>query len=1180
MYLKSLFLHGFKSFPSSVTLEFNKGITSVVGPNGSGKSNVSDAIRWVLGEQSAKNLRGAKMEDVIFFGTANRKSVGYCEVSMVLDNSDRLISLDFDEIKITRRQTRSGESTYQINGINSRLKDVLELFMDTGIGKEGYSIIGQGRIEEILKAKSDERRLLFEEATGIVKYKKRKFEASQKLAKQKDNLIRINDILKELEVQVGPLKSQSEKAKKYLSLYENKKKFQIALFLNDVNEKERIEKEYIKDIDENKRNIEEQKKEYSTKEETIKILKTEQDDISNTLKGLNEELTKTKENFVNLSHSININEEKISSINLNLSRLENEIETSNVSIKNYQEQIELENLNIKTSEQKLLELSDALIKNEEELKTIQEGAGLNDQTIKELNSKILENAEEIATINNKINHEEEIYENLNNETEDVVELINSLNKEIIELNLVYSTSEKLVTELEKELETLKSDIKIFEENVKVLKEELFKLRNEQNVSQKKYHEKNARFKALNDARNSHLGYFDSVKYVLNQNYKGVLGAVGDIFSTKFEYEQALEIALAGQVQNIVTDNEETAKNLINNLRENNKGRCTFLPLNKVRLTTDVNKNFLSEKGVIGFFSDLVTYDEIFEPIANSLLQKTLVIDTLENAVIFNNKHKNKIRIVTLTGDVLSTTGSMTGGSNKKSGSSIFSNKRLLSEAEIEVSELKEKLANIEENLSIADEKSKNYKEELSYARTLFTEKQQNLLNNKNNYDTSKLKLQYKQDELNKTKEKDNSLLSQIEEKNIEIKKLYELLKELQKTKDSLNQELSDFSKNIDSHNDEKDKQQNALMELNVLITKENVNISNYNENRNRIYENIKTCEKIIISLKEKIIEENKSKSSFEEAIEQNNLSKNELAIKNEKLTKEISSKENLLNEKQNTQTFLTDSNKDLFMQISEIEKKLTKDELMLQNITEQISKLYDDMWNEYELTYQKCLEYPKVEIEINELKKLHRNISTDIKQLGNVNILAIDQYKEVSERFEFLLEQKQDIVEGEKKLDIIIKDLTNLMEQQFTEQFITIRKNFKDVFISMFGGGNADLVLSEPDDPLNSPIEILAEPPGKKLKNLMLMSGGEKSLTAICLLFGILKMKPSPFCILDEIEAALDDANVDRYAQFLAEFKNETQFILITHRKGTMVIADTLYGVTMEEMGISKLVSVKLEDYE
>ncbi len=1186
MYLKALYIHGFKSFPSSVTLEFNKGITSVVGPNGSGKSNVSDAVRWVLGEQSAKNLRGSKMEDVIFFGTANRKSVGYAEVTMVLENKDRKIALDFDEIKITRRQTRSGESTYQINGVNSRLKDIQELFMDTGIGKEGYSIIGQGRIEEILKAKSDERRLLFEEATGIVKYKKRRSEAFSKLAKQKENLLRVNDILKELEVQVGPLKTQSEKAKKYLSLYDTKKIHQIALFVSDISDKEKIEKDYIKEIADYKQNIEQKQAQYDSVEQAIINSKETIVNLTEQLKSLQEDFSNGKEFSISLSHSININEEKINSIEENLFRLESELSQKNNETLLKQEEITAEEEKIKAVEIKLSELANELQNKENELLAIQKDLGDNDEVIKGFNAKILNNAENIAKLENKISNEEDLYENLNNETDDIITNIKSIKDEIETLKEATIIHEEDVTNTTSDIEKLRNDIKEFEQSVKDLKETQLELNTQKNKVSQSYHEQNAKYKSLLNAQKAHTGYYDSVKYVLTKvdsndsRFSGVLGTVGDIFTTKKDYEIALATTLASSIQNIVTDNETTAKNIINILRQENKGRCTFLPLTTVKTFSDSDSHFLKEKGVIGFFKDLVAYDAIFEPIAKSLLQRTLVIDTLDNAVNFNKKYKNKIKIVTLTGDILSTTGSMSGGSSAKNTINVFANKRILSDTETLVNDLKQKLDNIILEDTKLEEKSDYYRDELSYARTTFSDKQQFLGECKHLFETTKLKLTYKEEELEKTENKDKLLLEQISTKNLEIKELYKTLESLNEEKQALQKELDDFSKNVDKNKDIKELNQTDLMNINVQITKENELKNSYKQNIFRLENIIKALTQDIDTIQKNIKIDKENKASLNNIIDDTIKKRDSVNTNNEDFVKTIDSKETALKECIKNQENLEVSNKSLFIEINELTKALDKDELYLQNVSNEISKLYDDIWNEYELTYQMCLELPKIELPYQEIKKIYADTSRELKQLGAVNVLAIEQYMEVSERYEFLLAQRDDILSAEKKLDIIIKDLTSLMETQFNEQFAIIRQNFKDVFQNMFGGGSADLILTDEDDPLSSPIEILAEPPGKKLKSLMLMSGGEKSLTAICLLFGILQMKPSPFCILDEIEAALDDANVDRYAKFLADFKEDTQFILITHRKGTMVIADTLYGVTMEEQGVSKLISVKLEDYE
>lgn len=1182
MYLKSLSLHGFKSFPSSVVLQFNKGITSVVGPNGSGKSNVSDAIRWVLGEQSAKSLRGGKMEDVIFFGTQSRKSVGYCEVTMTLDNADRLIKMDFDEISITRRQTRNGESNYKINGVNARLKDVLELFMDTGIGKEGYSIIGQGKIEEILKAKSDERRLLFEEATGIVKYKSRRTEANNKLNKEKENLIRVDDILKELETQVGPLKEQSEKAKEYLTLYEEKKQLHIALFLLEVTEAELIYDQLDEKVKLQEKEITSKNDEYNQKENTIIILKEEQISLADEIKLLQEELSNSKENYLNKNHSISLLNEKTITIESSINRLLNEIEIKKENTSKSEEFLSKYNDELleKTKEVNSLEA----IKEEKKLKLSEllEDGKLNDDTLKNLNQEILVNTKEFATCQNNIQNEEEAYEKLNEETESIIDEI-KLQQSILDEQLLKKTMlEKTIIDNEEELSSIKSKILSNENKSKEAKELSFELFNKRNEKNALYQQKNAKLKALEDANSSHLGYYDSVKFVLNESFNGVLGTVGDVFSVEDTYELALETILSSQVQNIITKTDIDAKNIINILREQNKGRATFLPLNKVKTYQEPEKKLLNEKGVIGFFKDLVSYDEMFEPVASSLLQNTLVIDTLENAVSFTNKHKNKIRIVTLTGDVLSTTGSMAGGSSKKNQVSIFKNKRILKELQEEVKDLNLELDNLEKEYNNSNEKVNRYKEELAYSRDYFNTLNQTYTQNKSELQTSTIKWQYAKEELSKIANKDEFLLKEIESKNILISKLYEEFEVLKTQKDELSKTYEEYVKSLDFHKDKKEEQQNEINKIEISIGSINEEIRSIKSNIDREEKNILSFNEEILSIKNNISNEEETKKNIALEIENMKDKNSNLFEENENLEKSIFKKEAILKEKSDKQSYLEDSNKNLYKEISQISMVLSKDEATLLNTKENIKRLYDSIWSEYELTLQACKEIQNsnvIDKSYDTIKKEFNTVKNSLKKLGNVNVSAIEQYKEVSERYEFLIAQRADLDEARLKLNTIIKDLTSLMEEQFITQFDIIRENFKEVFVDMFEGGEADLVLTDKDDPLNSPIEIYAQPPGKKLKNLILMSGGEKSLTAICLLFGILKMKPSPFCVLDEIEAALDDANVNRYASFLKEFSKETQFILITHRKGTMVIADTLYGVTMEEMGISKLVSVKLTDY-
>lgn len=1185
MYLKTLTLHGFKSFPSSIKLEFNKGITSVVGPNGSGKSNVSDAIRWVLGEQSAKNLRGGKMEDVIFFGTKNRKSVSFCEVSMTLCNDDRLIPLDFDEITITRRQTRNGDSVYKINDVTSRLKDVLELFMDTGIGKEGYSIIGQGKIEEILKSKSDERRLLFEEATGIVKYKSRKKEAVNKLEKEKENLVRVNDILKELEIQVGPLKSDAEKAKKYLNLYERKKALHIGLFLLEVHEKENIISELIKKIDEKTILIKNKTNEYNIKENTIITLKDDITDINEKLKLLRTSLSSGKESFLNTSNKVEVLKQKISSIldkietlNIQISKNELEINETNENIKDI-------NKNVTILDKEIFNLNDQLLLHKGKLDDLNKHLGLNDDKARELNNKIIENEKNITNYLGKISFEEQEYEKLNDEIDSLINEKNNVHENFVNLDLLTATSKENMENKLAETNKLKDTLRTLENKSKIEKEKLYDLSIKKNDINSKYLEKNAKFKALDNSLKSGQGYFDSVKFILNrvkendERFKGVLGTVSDIFETDEKYEIALSTALSSQVQNIVTDNEVTAKNIINILRDENKGRVTILPLNKVRQNFDNNLDFLNHKGVIGFLSSLVKYDDMFEPICNSLLSKTLVIDTLENAISFNNKFKNKIKIVTLKGDILSTTGSMSGGSIKNNNVSFFSNKRILKTTKEELTSLEELLKNITASYDETNKSVLQYKEDLSYNRDSFSKAQSELQEFKNEFETNSVKLGFTNENLSKLNKTINDLLKLSEHKNKEVKSFYESLDFYEKEKISLNDKLLSHSKTLNEHNDKKEEYQNLVMEFNVLISRKNEEKRSLLENIDRLKKVILNLEKDILKIREETEKENVSRLDILKEIKNFDDLCIKLDLENQNLDKDIIKFESISCQKDENAKFLEISNKELFKEISEYEKSLSTDQIYLKTEEDNINRLYNDMWNEYELTLEKAKEYPKIDLPYSQMKSEFNTALQNMKVLGNVNISSIEKYEEVSERYEFLTTQRQDMIDAEKKLNFIIKDLTTLMEEQFLSKFEIINQNFKEVFIEMFSGGTAELILTDKDDILNSPIEILAEPPGKKLKSLSLMSGGEKSLTAICLLFGILKMKPSPFCVLDEIEAALDDANVDRYAKFLKEFSKTTQFIIITHRKGTMVIADTLYGVTMEEMGVSKLVSVKLTDY-
>ncbi|MFV0504902.1 MAG: chromosome segregation protein SMC [Lachnospirales bacterium] len=1172
MYLKKIELQGFKSFPEKIIFEFNKGITSIVGPNGSGKSNVSDSIRWVLGEQSAKSLRGDKMEDVIFAGTANRRALGFAEVSLYLDNSDGLLALDFREVKVTRKVFRNGDSAYSINGVNCRLKDVQELFMDTGIGKEGYSIIGQGKIDEILKSKSEDRRLLFEEATGIVKYRSRKKESESKLAKERENLDRLKDIILEIENQLEPLKKQSENAIKYNEYYEKLKLYTINLFLmenTNLIETLEIKKNELNELnynlDETKREEINKRDELEKKGNKYKIVIDEIENNNNEENKLNLEINNKENEIKVVKEQINNNENNVKNLILEIEKNKNKLADMEVYAK--EEAVKLEKTvellkNVKeeksAKEKEYEELNQFLIKRENELK--------------ELNVSIVESSEKIKNITEKCDIEEELYESISDEKEEILSQIGYYKSKIEEANNdIKNIRQVLEEEKSKERDLIDREkiflTKKFETEIKYKEANINK-----NDVNHKFSEINGRISTLQNLEKEHHGFFDSVKYVLNKKHSGVLGVIGELLEVPKEYEEAIEVALGGRIQNIITENEDVAKEIIEDLKENKKGRCTFLPLTSIRYSL---VNPPKEEGVIGIASEIIQYNKLIGSAVKSLLGKTIIVDKIENAIAVSKKYKNSFRIVTLTGEEFNIGGSMTGGSRGKNKSQIFSRSREINEGEeklkylkAELVELSESCLKFEKDLERINSEQGYIREEMESSQRVFNEKSNEL--NKIN-----LELEYNTKLLNTKIEEDDKLTKAILEKNNLIRGLYEEIKLLEQSKIKYVEELNSFENNMENNKDEKDRHIKKLIDISSKISKLEENVTNIKENVLRI-------KKEEEELKIEVLKQNNKKVELESSVKDKNSIineiENEIELTQENLIELVENKKEKLVLKEKLSILI----ENLEMEVKAIEKRINvfensiiKMENTIENLDKDIMLKSEKIWNEYELTLRGCKDFEE-DFDEEFLRENIVTLKTDLKNLGHVNFSAIEQYEETRERYEFLTKQKADIEESEKKLKGIIEELIKLMEEQFSENFQIIRENFKLVFKDIFQGGEADLVLDN-KDVLNSGISIVAKPPGKKLTNLNLLSGGERALTAIALLFSILRMKPSPFCVLDEIEAALDDANVDRYANFLRRFSDTTQFILITHRKGTMEIADVLYGVTMEEQGISKLVSVELE---
>ena len=1187
MYLKRLEIQGFKSFPEKIRLEFNTGITAVVGPNGSGKSNISDAVRWVLGEQSAKSLRGAKMEDIIFAGTSNRRPLGFAEVSLVMDNSSKMISLEYSEITVTRRVYRSGESEYLINGTICRLKDVHELFMDTGIGREGYSIIGQGRIDEILSTKSEDRRLLFEEAAGIGKYKNRRHETNLRLEREKQNLIRVNDIIDELEKQIEPLKAQSEKARVYLRLIDRLKLLHINIFLNEVDEFEKelaIIKEKISIIQH--QITDETKATEHCKNELI-LEKENLQKIEQKIQTRNSELTAAGTDLQNKQNDIKLVEQQIENVSFNNDRIAAGIQQKNISIQNNVANKDIQVTRRSSLQMELMSVKNIFYEKQTAFEKLTAKLSDNESMIEKYNTDIVENMKNTSEISNNLNRTKFINEQLEKRKADLIYETDFAESQIhdknVRLQVLENDYQKLIAQANQYEELLKNyNI----EHLQVQSDISAYQQEEWKISQK-IADRSSKYKILSELEEGYEGYFKSVKSILKkrktdaQMFKGIHGSVGELITVPEKYEIAIEIALGNMVQNIVTDNEESAKIAIDYLKKTKEGRATFLPMSAIREKSvgNIKEKILSEKGVIGFAQDLIKFDSHYENIMSGLLGKVVIINDFENAITFSKKYNYTYKVVTLEGELLNIGGSLTGGSNAKNSNNIFSRGREVKELKLEIDVLKENYTSAVQQLAKRKEEETNLLEKIESV----------------GIDAQEIKLDVSN--LNHVIEQQKNSIAELSNKNQELTNEHEeLLQQIQIVEDeivnhnlklkallieaeTIRNSLEKYQSSIQEDKEIKENQIKQLTDLRISITEIEQNIKSADENISRIENEIELSKEEINKLQLEIekneseIKENHTKiKDIQRQIQDLVQKMNDLQMSLSKLIENKAKSQEQIQVLEKTILEKTDT-------LSILKNDLVRVEAQKEQAEENNRRKYDYIWDEYEITYQSAKKMERLEISTNEMQREEKAVKVQIKELGSINVSAIEEYKQVKERYEFLTAQRDDILEAEIKLNEIIQELTKLMEEQFISQFKIISENFNVVFSEMFGGGRANLILSEETNVLESGIEIVAEPPGKTLKSMLLLSGGERALTAIALLFAILKMKPSPFCILDEIEAALDDSNVNRYANYLKNFSDNTQFIIITHRKGTMEAADVIYGVTMQEQGVSKLVSVSfLED--
>ena len=1181
MYLKSIEIHGFKSFANKIVFQFHNGITGIVGPNGSGKSNVADAVRWVLGEQRIKQLRGASMQDVIFSGTETRKPLSYAYVAITLDNSDHQLAIDYDEVTVARRIYRSGESEYLINGTPCRLKDVNELFYDTGIGKEGYSIIGQGQIDKILSGKPEERRELFDEAAGIVKFKRRKAAAQTKLENEKQNLVRVNDILSELEKQVGPLEKQSEVAKVYLRKKEELKTLDINVFLLE-NKKLR---EQLSSMEEKYNLASNELNETSEKYEGIKEeyerIQQEIESLDAAIEAAREQLTDTGLMRGKLEGEINVLKEQINSAHGSENHLNNRKAALEEEIAGKEKEKQDILTDKKDTDTQVQEIAEAAAMAKAELEAIQNKITELNNNIEAGKNTIIGELNQRATIKSKMGRFDTMMEQINIRKAE-------LNSRLLRAKSDEAAREETIKKLEETFETVTEELRQMTEQEAASELELGNIREnltgldaKLRETQNRFHQEQSKLEALTNITERYDGYGGSVKKVMEQKEKekGIIGVVADIIQVEAKYETAIETALGGNIQNIVTDNEETAKGMISFLKQTKSGRATFLPLNSIKNAQEFRqKEALKELGVLGLAHTLVHTDEKYSDVAKSLLGRIVVVDHVDHATQLARKFSYSLRIVTLEGESLSPGGSISGGAFKNS-SNLLGRRREIEELEWKV---KAHAKAVDELLVSIEDLKKDRNE----CRTELEKSRAALQNAFIRQNTARLNIEAAQEKKDQTK----AGVEDLKKEEIEIEtQVLQIRKEKEETKQELersealegekNEQIEGFTKDLEEARRQEAAQTAVLNEKELDVEKIRQQFGFYQANEDRIAGEIARYEGELEEVKKSLTDGVADAAGKEESIK-----KLQETIESSKTTQ--SDTQDKLNTDSKKREELTERQKGFFTEREELSARMSALDKEVYRLNAQKEKLEESMenqvnymWNEYELTLRDAAQLRDETMnDLAEMKKQTQTIKEAIRRLGDVNVNAIEDYKNLMERYTFLKAQHDDLVEAEKTLERIIVELDEAMRRQFKEKFAEISKEFDKVFKELFGGGKGTLELMEDEDILEAGIRIIAQPPGKKLQNMMQLSGGEKALTAIALLFAIQNLKPSPFCLLDEIEAALDDSNVGRFAHYLHKLTAHTQFIVITHRRGTMEAADRLYGITMQEKGVSTLVSVNLID--
>ncbi len=1187
MNFEKIELYGFKSFADRAEIKFGNGITGIVGPNGCGKSNVADAIRWVLGEQSAKSLRGSNMQDVIFSGTQNRKSLSYCEVSLYFDNSTRMFSLDYNEVIITRKLYRSGESEYFINKQPARLRDIVELLHECGIGKEGYTIIGQGKVEEIMSAKPEDRRMIFEEATGIAKFKTRKNESERKLERTRENLIRYIDILTEIENQLGPLERQANKAKEFNELSAELKHHELNTYIAKV---EGVEVAKGK-INVRIKGIEEQtalrQREYDGAIEEYNKIFGNINTADGKLRSLNEELLEKRVGMEKSSNAKNLYEQKISFLLSQIERAEKEIKENLSLIEECKQSLGVNGEQTAHTEQELKKAIDKGESVSKKLLSLSEKISLGEELASENRKKIIQSIESLSDI--KMNTGAKSIEK-DNLTAKLDELTAKLDELSIKRDGLFNDKERCDKNIDE------ADRAVFEyKNNIAQKEDEVRSGNEQVASfDNKIYSLNSLIATLvtkdnfyRGLKDSYEGYAPAVKLLLNKAKENpqlksrIKGVVAELIKSDKKFDLALETALAAAAQNVVTENPDDAKYLIEYLKANKYGRITFLPITSVKPRTqslDV-QNALNERGALGIANQIVSYDTKFTNIISNLLGNTLIVDTIDNAVKIANKYRFSFKIVTLEGDVLTTQGAMTGGLRKTDTVGLLSSDRKIEENAEQLKLKREEMDGLKAEKAKLEANRDDAIDELSMLNDMYNGKRQQLVIEREKQAVCEKALS----EVGREIESVNDLIDTVKERLEQVSADYENIlsggKKYEQDKEHATSAADKQQAEYDALRAERDALSKQNTEIQVAVTEFKATLGSLLADKDRLERAIKEAQDSNVSLQ-------RSNNGARDMIEELRLEQEKIALTKEEqdyingIRAEIDGIETYKTQLRENLNANTQKREGLNEELNLLSEKKHAEEIALAKIDSDLEYLQQSIWEDYQETYETAIKQREQDYDATFGEQEIARIRKKRSSLGAINATAIDDCKALKERYEEMTSQKEDLEKAEKDLKEAIDKIKSEMLTQFDEGFNKINQNFQRIFKELFGGGRAMLQMdyTQVDDRLEAGVEIVAEPPGKKLQKLSLLSGGEKALTAIAILFAILKLRPMPFCVLDEVEAALDEANVDRFATYLQKFSEETQFIVITHKKPTMEHSNALFGVTMQEKGVSKLISVKLAD--